>query len=331
MRNVMQVRSNKFFLKLLFIALFFFINQTAHALLDNVVYLFAHGLYNDYTLAYYYENIRRPHELSIMDNELRLGHIPGCNYRWTVDDANDMRLWILQQPLHSFNFPDATRKGFDGNQTSLGQENEILALANAYGHIKHNNVVVMGYSRGAATVLNWLGTKKPTNIAAAIVESPYDSITNALDFFCKNAGVGWIPYGILYTSPNLFFGKFDYKGVFPIKVIQHLDPAMPLLIIASLEDALVPAASTATLYTRLLQYDYPHVYFLLLNKGKHGYLLEDQDAHYYLNAVHAFYKKYDLPHNAAFAAAGQKILSQCQPSKKEVDEALKNKKSFISY
>lgn len=300
--------------------------------LDNVAYLFAHGLYNDYTLAYYYENIRRPHELYIINNnELGLGHINGCNYRWKIEDQNDMRLWILQQPLHTFNFPDATRKGFDGHQTSLGQDNEIKALANAYEHIKHENVVVMGYSRGAATVLNWLGTKKPTNVVAAIVESPYDSITNALDFFCKNAGVGWIPYSILYSSPNLFFGKFDYKGVFPIKVIQHLDPHIPLLIIASLEDALVPATSTATLYTRLLQLDHPHVYFLLLNKGKHGHLLEDHDAHYYLNTVHAFYKKYNLPHNSAFAAQGEKILSQCQPSKKEVDEALKNKKSFISY
>lgn len=316
----------------LFILLLFLTNMRLNAYLDNVVYLFAHGLYNDYTLAYYYENIRRPHELYIINNnELGLGHINGCSYRWQIDNPDDMRLWILQQPLHTFNFPDATRKGFDGNQTSLGQENEIKALANAYEHIKHNNVVIMGYSRGAATVINFLGTRKPSNIAAAIVESPYDSITNALDFFCKNAGVGWIPYSILYSSPNLFFGKFDYKGIFPIKVVQHLDKNIPILIIASLEDALVPAYSTASLYTRLLQHDHPHVYLLLLNKGKHGYLLEDQDAHYYLNAVHAFYKEFDLPHNSAFAAAGQKILSQCQPSKKEVDEALKSKKSFISY
>lgn len=298
--------------------------------LENVVYLFAHGLYNDYTLAYYYENIRRPHELYIINNnELGLGHIPNHTYRWQIEDQNDMRLWILQQPLHTFNFPDATRKGFDGNQTSLGQENEIKALANAYEFIKHDNVVVMGYSRGAATVLNWLGTRKPANVVAAIVESPYDSITNALDFFCKNAGVGWIPYSILYTSPNLFFGKFDYKGVFPIKVVQHLDTRIPLLIIASLEDALVPASSTALIYTRLLQYQHEHVYFLLLEKGTHGYLLESNDAHIYLNTVHAFYQKYHLPHNKAFAAQGKAILAQCQPSKKEVDEALKSKKSFI--
>lgn len=318
-------------LKIIIALLLFAPCTGVNALLDNVVYLFAHGLYNDYTLAYYYENIRRPHELRIIDDELHLHHVPGCNYRWKIEDPDDKRLWVLQQPLHSFNFPDATRKGFDGHQTSLGQENEITALANAYGHIKHHNIVVMGYSRGAATVLNWLGSRKPTNVAAAIVESPYDSITNALDFFCKNAGVGWIPYGILYTSPNLFFGKFDYKGIFPIKVIQRIDTTLPLLIIASLEDALVPASSTAALYTRLLQHDYPHVYFLLLNKGKHGYLLEDQEAHVYLNTVHAFYKEYDLPHNQAFAAQGEKILAQCQPSKKEVDEALKNKKSFIRY
>lgn len=306
-----------------------FVTTPVHAVLDNVVYLFAHGLYNDYTLAYYYENIRRPHELYVMNNELHLTHVHNHTYVWTVDDPDDLRLWILQQPLHTFNFPDATRKGFDGSQTSLGQENEIQAMANAYAHIKHQNVVSMGYSRGAATLLNWLASRKPTNVVAAIAESPYDSITSALDFFCHNAGVSWIPLSILHSSPNLFFSKFDHKGIFPIKVIQHIDPNLPLLLVASLEDALVPAYSTANIYTRLLQYGHPHVYFLLLDKGSHGYLLENADAHIYLNVVHAFYKKYDLPHNKAFAAQGEVILAQCQPSKKEVDEALKNKKSFI--
>lgn len=309
---------------------FLLIFNSAHAVLDNVAYLFAHGLYNDYTLAYYYENIRRPHELYVMNNnELHLTHVAGHKYVWSIDDPDDLRLWIIQQPLHTFNFPDATRKGFDGSETSLGQENEIQALANAYTHIKYHNIVSMGYSRGAATMLNWLASRNPTNVVAAIAESPYDSITSALDFFCQNAGVSWIPTSILYSSPNLFFGKFDYKGIFPIKVIHSINPEIPLLLIASLEDALVPAHSTANLYARLLQYGHPHVYFLLLEKGTHGYLLENGDAHVYLNTVHAFYKRYDLPHNKAFAKQGEKILAQCQPSKKEVDEALKSKKSFI--
>lgn len=317
-------------IKLFWLTLSFFaISTKMDAFLDNVVYLFAHGLYNDYTLAYYYENIRRPHELYIMNNELYLTHVVGHKYIWSVDDPDDLRLWIIQQPLHTFNFPDATRKGFDGSETSLGQENEIQALANAYAPLKHHQVVCMGYSRGAATLLNWLASRNPTQVVAAIAESPYDSITSALDFFCQNAGVSWIPDSILYSSPNLFFGKFDYKGIFPIKVIQHINPEIPLLLIASLEDALVPAHSTANLYTRLLQYGHPHVYFLLLDRGTHGYLLENWDAHVYLNTVHAFYKKYDLPHNKAFAKQGEKILAQCQPSKKEVDEALKSKKSFI--
>ncbi len=298
----------------------------------QIIYLFAHGLYNDHTLAYYYENIRRPHELHIINNqELHLKHVPGCAHCWHVEDPDDLRLWIIQQPLHTFNFPDATRNGFDGRQTSLGQENEIKALANAYQHIKDHQIILMGYSRGAAAVLNFLGTRNPANVVAVIVESPYDSITNTLDFFCKNAGVGWIPYSILYSCPTLLFGKFDYKGIFPIKVVPHISPEIPILIIASLEDALVPAAGTAALYLKFLQYGHPHVYFLLLDKGTHGYLLESANAHLYLNTAHAFYKKYGLPHNKAFARDGDALLDQCQPTKKEVDEALKNKKSFIRY
>ena len=298
---------------------------------DEVAYLFSHGLYCDYTLAYYYENIRQPNELIIVDNkELHLDHIPGLKHIWHVQDPQDMRLWLIQQPLQTFNFPDATKNGFDGSQTSLGQTNEIQALANAYEKIKQKKVVLMGMSRGASTILNFLATRKPTSVAAAVVESPFDSITDALDLFCKNAGVNWIPYGILHTSPNWFFGKFDRRGIFPIKVVHNINKEIPILIVASLQDALIPAHNTASLYLKLRDHGHEHVYFLLLDHGEHGYLLENIDAPLYFNTVHAFYEKYNLPHNHAFASQGKNLLAQCQPSKKVVDEALKNKKSFIT-
>ena len=111
--------------------------------------------------------------------------------------------------------------------------------------------------------------------------------------------------------------------------MHNINKELPLLIIASLEDELIPARNIATIYTKLVDCGHKHAYFLLLDKGAHAYLLENEDAHLYLNTVHAFYKKYSLPHNASFAAQGETLLAQCQPSKKIVDEALKNKKSFI--
>lgn len=306
--------------------------NTAVYALKQPTYLFAHGLYNDYSLAYYYQNINKQHVCTVNTKELHITYKSGKKYYWQLEETQDSDLWLIQNPMHTFNFPDATRKGFDGSQTSLGQENEIRALTRAYEKVKHTDVVIMGMSRGAATILNFLGTQRPANIAAVIVESPFDSITNTLENFCKMAGVSWLmPLNVLYASPNLFFSKFNPKGIFPIKVVQNIQKDLPILLVASLQDDLIPALSTATIYSKLVETGHPHVYFVLLEKGAHGYLLEDEDAHIYLNAVHAFYKKYDLPHNKSLATHGESILAQCQPHSEIIVDAIKQKKTFIKH
>jgi predicted esterase len=296
---------------------------------NDHVYLFAHGLYTDQSLAYYYENIRKPHEWQIAHNQIHISFKPGIMHTWNLEDSHQFSCWIIQQPLRTFNFPDATRNGFDGSQTSLGQDNEIQALANEYEKIKNNRIILVGMSRGASTILNFLGTRASSSIAAAVIESPFDSIVHALNNFCKAAGVYWIPFSILHNSPNLFFGKFDPKGISPINVVQNINKELPILIVASLEDQLIPARNVASLYYKFLDNGHQHVYFLLLDKGTHAYLLENEDAPLYLNTAHAFYKYYGLPYNQVFAQQGESLLMQCQPTKKIVEEALKNKKSFI--
>jgi hypothetical protein len=48
----------------------------------------------------------------------------------------------------------------------------------------------------------------------------------------------------------------------------------------------------------------------------------------YNNVVHAFYKKYNLPHNAAWAQSGEIMLNYCQPSLDEITKRIRKKKSF---
>ncbi len=313
-------------IKLLLVITPFLGYSLAHS--NNVVYLFAHGLYANQNLAHYYAHV--PTIIREIENDqLHAYTKSGFKHTWVLQNPTDDIFWIIQNPLHTFNFPDAVRGLFDGAQTSLAQENEIQTLANEYEKIKEKKIVLVGMSRGASTILNFLGTRVSNAIAAAIVESPFDSILETLDTLCKLAGVSWIPMVIRHTSPNLLFSKYDAKGIFPIKVAHNISKDLPLFIIASLEDTFIPAAHSASIYFKLLEHGHQNVYLLLLNKGTHGYLLENDDAPLYFNAVHSFYKKYDLPHNATFAAQGDAILAQCQPSKKIVDEALKNKKTFI--
>lgn len=307
----------------------FLVGFPSHSFTKEIAYLFAHGLSSDQSLAYYYEQVKKPDELIIIDNTVQMLFPSGKKYIWNAQEIDDRRLWIIQQPLHTFNFPDAYR-GYDRSQTSLGQDNEITTLANAYEKIKDNAVVIMGMSRGASTALNFLATRNPQSVVAAIVESPFDSILNTLDTHCGQLWLGLIP-SLLHTCPNVLFGKFNRYGIFPINVIEKIDKNIPILIIASLQDKLIPAFNSASLYLKFLEHNHPHVYFLLLDYGQHAYLLEDDDAPFYFNTVHAFYKKYNLPYNKIMAEQGEDILTRCQPSKKIVEQALKNKKSYITY
>jgi dienelactone hydrolase len=295
---------------------------------NDVVYLFSHGLYANSSLAYYYENIRKPSEIINNGTIILTGNkAAGVHHSWSFEDENDARLWIIQQPLHTFNYPDA-QYGFDPNKTSLGQENEIATLAYANGKIKKNKTVIMGMSRGASTILNFLGTKQPTNVVAAVVESPFDSVINTLDTHCNQFWLRFVP-SLVYTSPNVLFGRFNPNGISPIKVVDNIAKELPVLIIASLKDALIPAANSASIYQKLIETGHGHVYLLLLDHGEHAYLLEDIDADIYLNTVHAFYEKYNLPYNKALAAKGRVLLAQCQPSAAILADAIKNKKSYI--
>ncbi len=294
---------------------------------DETVYLFAHGLFANQNLAFYYAQV--PDIMTqIQNNQLHAQIKSGYKHIWQLQSITDDLFWIIKNPFYTFNFPDALR-GFDGAQTSLAQENEIQTLANEYEKIKEKRIVLVGMSRGASTILNFLGTRPSGSIVAAIVESPFDSVVETLDTLCKIAGVDWVPMFIRHTSPNLFFSKYDPNGIFPIKVAHNINKEVPLLIIASLEDTLIPALNSASIYFKLRDCGHQHVYFLLLDKGVHAYLLENDDAPFYFNTVHAFYKKYNLPHNQTFAAQGDALLAQCQPSKKAVDDALKNKKSYL--
>ena len=302
---------------------------THTTLTPNFTYLFSHGLYADHTLAYYYEHIQKPEDFLLNSpTQIKVIYKSGYTHTWNIENPEEARLWIIQQPLHTFNYPDAIH-GFDRSQTSFAQENEIQSLSNAYEKIKHTDVILVGMSRGASVILNFLGTHPTSPVKAAVLESPFDSILNALNTHCH--AHWWIPSFVMNTAPNVLFGKFNRKGICPLEVAHNIDKKIPLFIIASLQDTLIPAVNTASIYLKLLECGHEQVYFLLLDKGEHAYLLENDDAPLYLEGVHAFYQKYNLPHNPAFATPGKAILAQCRPSKKVVEEALRNKKSFIKY
>lgn len=222
--------------------------------------------------------------------------------------------------LISFNYPDAGKSlRINRKETSLAQENEVKTLHHAHANIHHETGVVgLGVSRGASAFIVWLGThpdeSKTQNIRALVLESPFDSIDSVLRYVIGEK---------LYKSPRIrsfchglvsfIFSKYDKNYTTPIEAAPNVPKNIPILIICSEEDTRVPAELSKKLYDELRATGHDQVHFIKLKHGLHGKLIEGADSDTYRNAVHAFYKKYGLPHNEEYAQLGQATLDESRP------------------
>lgn len=226
--------------------------------------------------------------------------------------------------IFTFDFPDATKQFWRVNttQTSLAQANEIIALQNAYEHaiaaLKMESatpdLVLMGLSRGAATIINFMGIYNPQNVKAIILESPFDHMATVIQNKLQQFGLDHIPRikTISDWVVSCIFMKHKTNGIAPIHCVGAINKSIPILLVCSKEDTLVPYQSTVALYNNLIANGHQHAYLLILEHGRHAFALSGLDGGLYAATVHAFYKKYDLPHDEKLADFGRILLEQCQ-------------------
>jgi dienelactone hydrolase len=271
------------------------------------VYLFSHGIAGTHRQAYHFTDWYMNHEGEKIYN----------------------KYFILYHPLITFDYHDSwrwTEKGEEfaaikqwfrslirGNysRASLAQESDIEQLSDVFSKqlIPDDKVIILGVSRGASNILTFLCKKQPNNVAAAILESPFASIENVLDNIIQKS---WILKGFLerykYTIFKMIFTKYSEKGIRPIECIDHISKDIPLLFVCVLSDGLVPHDSSIALYTALKRAGHKKVHLLVLLEGNHGFLIQGKSANIYQETVHAFYKKYGLPHDPELATKGEKFL-----------------------
>jgi len=190
----------------------------------------------------------------------------------------------------------------------LGQGDDIERLHNACKD--HENVIIVGTSRGASTIINYLGTYKPTNILAAVLESPFDHANNVANNLLSKFSIK-DKEGLINTVRPFLFRNYDPDGIQPIKVAADVSKDIPILLICSKSDGLIPDSSTANLYKVLKDSGHPHVYLLTCKYGSHGRILWSKDGALFKNVVHAFYKHHNLPHHEPWAQEGFEQFQQC--------------------
>lgn len=253
---------------------------------------------------------------------------------WYTKDKSPFP-FIIDGRLFTYDYPDATTKPWRSHwiQTSLGQSNEIIALNNAYEQVIkalatentiNNSVILMGVSRGATTVLNFAGMYRPTQVKALIVESPFDSTRSLVKNILSKIYLDTIPYATTaghYLLSGIFW-QHSTCGACAIDAIDTIDKELPILLVCSEKDSVVPASSTLLLYKKLRKNGHNKVHIFIVKKSRHARILHGPDAQNYQSIVHAFYKKYNLSHDPLLAEKGHLLLENSQPDIKAYPKIL---------
>jgi pimeloyl-ACP methyl ester carboxylesterase len=237
--------------------------------------------------------------------------------------------WLFDGKIALFDFPDAKaeKKDFHRLYVNLGQETDIIRLDEAYQRTietlkDDQTIIVMGVSRGAATILNWLALRKPKRVSACIVESAFDCLESVIQHLVQRFKVGWIPlseqigHGIL----RAYFPSVDPAGIVPIKLVDKIDQKIPILFVHGRQDKVVPIKSSRNLYAKLLSLGHKNIYYLELPDGIHGKLMRSKYASLYQNVVHAFFRYYNLPHDPIYAHDGFSHFNTCQPTLQHIQQ-----------
>jgi len=169
-------------------------------------------------------------------------------------------------------------------------------------------IVIFGLSRGASAALNLMALYNPPQVKALVLESPFDTVGSIIDNKRKQLHLEWLSHDTGEYIMEKIFRHYNRNGIRPIDMVSDIRKELPILIICSKEDPLVPWYSSIQLYKKLKESGHLSVHLFLADHGKHSRILCDQDGNTYQAVVHAFYEKYGLPHNAEFALQGRKYL-----------------------
>lgn len=195
---------------------------------------------------------------------------------------------------------------------NFGQDGDIAVLAEQYfgccNANPHTQVILTGLSRGASTLFNFVGKKKPKNISAIIAESPFASVDDIVEHRISQWYMNWVPgiHHMTVALMKLLYPAYNLDGPQPITSITQDCPTVPMLIVCSKQDDIIPYTSSVRLAYALKEKGH-EVYLLIFQEGAHGYLSYKEEFQVVANALYA---RYNLPHNAELAQQGASKLER---------------------
>jgi len=239
----------------------------------------------------------------------------------TLNDWFFRMVHAPNQEVKKFAYPET----FKFSNTAFAQKTDMdileKAIKQAKEKIKNNGdtyrkkFVLSGFSRGASTILNLLGTKTIDDLALAVVIAPFSSIQDVIKKKAPvlgNKGINLINNGI-----GLFLKNYDPNGIQPInavKKIQEKNPNPPILLVSSESDKTCPYSGVKKMYEIIKKSGNSNVYFLSLKYNPHStyFVFHKQTIN---TVVSALYKKHGCYFNPEYLTGinEKEFLQKYQP------------------
>ena len=227
--------------------------------------------------------------------------------------------YLIHTPFLAFNYSDAQPSSIASIIMKQVLDKKMKFVASirpdktAMSHNKNCDIILWGLSRGASNVLIFAGLYQLDNVKALLLESPYFTMGEVIESLMIKKNLAWLPASYGETIMEFIFKRYTRYGHSPAKCIENIAKDIPIFIICSKEDHLVPFSSSINVYKKLVESGHKDTYIFITDQGRHAAILQGPDGEKYQWVVNAFYKKYNLPHCPASAAQGKSLLALCQP------------------
>lgn len=259
-----------------------------------------------------------------------------------VDNSSQVHRFFqaidTSSPITAINFPDACKaldwgingcigsicstllgKNINRAQMHMGQGPDIQTLHDAVNKLAiDEKIILYGCSRGSAAIINYVAQHNPSSIQAIILDACPADIPSSIKPTLAKLGINPDHSDAIF---HMLFPGYPTNSVPPIQAIKDIkNKHIPILMLHSKTDLRVSSLDAYRLYLEFKKQGFTNVHLVMLPDGKHSFLLQSDDVKsMYLEAVHSFYKAYNMPHNPEWTQLPFD-LNRHMPSEQEMTE-----------
>lgn len=211
-------------------------------------------------------------------------------------------------------------KPVNRNAMFMGQAGDIK-VAQETCNQETDSYILYGLSRGGAVAVS-AAALNTSELQALIIESaPYDVSRGAYVAKCYLG----IPFDHKQAFSYIFPAYDPYQEINAQAIPNIENKDIPIFIIHSETDSRVDLSESLRYYAHFKHEGFANVYFVRLPEGKHGHVITNPKmAPLYLQALHSFYKAYNLPYLEEHAQLdAQQLKEQFQPHVSDIAEEIK--------